>query len=253
MSKKEILNFMNQDVKFKVNEIYPSIYHLVFNTKKDMTSTLVRFQEFYESPEFRNKIFTMPEFIDWYKSSREHKKFSYFSDWSGFNLPSRVLTPFREGDFDPLFNREKAILNQFKGVKGKFYIIATFKSTISQNDEEVIKHELAHAFFYLDPNYNKKVTQILSKVDLSPINHYLKQLGYHHKVFLDEAHAYLLTDLNELKADGVDIKPYSKVIKELNKNFNQTVKQALKEKKSLASLLSEVQALVNVFLNKNNF
>ena len=92
----------------------PHIHLLSFDTQHDLTSTFLRFQEHYESPRFKGEVFTLDEFQDWYiKNSPngiETGKFTYHTDWNGFNIPSHILKPFYEGKFDPLSFDEQAIL-----------------------------------------------------------------------------------------------------------------------------------------------
>ena len=75
-------------------EKYP-IYHVSFPNQYLLAATFLRFQEHYESPKFRGRIFDWEEFMDWY--AEQKGKFSYLQDWSGFNLPSPVFEPFRSG------------------------------------------------------------------------------------------------------------------------------------------------------------
>lgn len=218
----KINNLINSPVKFKVKELIPQVYHLEFKTQKDLTSTLLRFQEHYESPKFRKKIFSFKEFISWYKLTR-NGKFTYFLDWSGFNFPSSVLKPFKDGRFGKLSKREQLVLDQFNNNSNKFYIIATYKSKNYKNDLEVKKHELAHSLFYLNKKYQKKVLNILSKVNIKPIHKYLKKIGYHQSVWTDESHAYLLTDTDSLRLEKIDLKPYLKAIIQLEKNYQKYI------------------------------
>ncbi len=199
--------------KIEINEIFPDIFHLEFETQEDLTSTLMRFQEYFESPKFRGKIFTVKEFIEWYATT-SNGEFTYFKDWNGFNFPSYVLKPFYDKKFTGLTKKEKHILNIFKNKTGKFYVIGTHKKK-----KKTLSHEIAHAFFYSHPEYKQRVEDILAKVDLSPIYDALSTFGYHKSVFLDEAHAYLATGYEDLVKEGVNIKKYTNVIKKLEKNY----------------------------------
>lgn len=198
---KHILRAVNSPIKIKSTEFFPNIYHLQFKNQKDLTSTLIRFQEHYESPKFRNKVFSIEQFVNWYRS--EKKRFTYFSDWSGFNFPSYVLKPFYAGDFI-VTEREKEVLNHFQGLKKDFYVIGTYKSKCPTSDKATKKHEIAHALFYLNKKYQKEVRHELSKINLKPLYKYLKELGYHDDVLLDESHAYLLTEPDDLISKGLD-------------------------------------------------
>jgi hypothetical protein len=152
------------------------------------------------------------------------RKVYVFLRWSGFNFPSYVLKPFYEGKFDTLSAREKQILEAFKEEKGLFYIIATYKDKNQEDFMGTKKHEIAHSQYYLNKNYNKSVNSILSNLNLKPIFSYIKSLGYHQSVFLDEAHAYLLTDSDSLVEAGIKLDKYSKTIIALEKNYKNKVK-----------------------------
>lgn len=188
-----------------LTRIADGIYHLNFPTQHLLASTFLRFQEHYESPKFAGKAFTWKEFAAWYKA--EYGAFSYFEDWSGFNIPSRVLDAFYRGDFDPLTRRESAFLDLFRSVEGRFYIIGTYTEKV---DEGTLRHETAHGLYYRDDEYRARAQKILETVDLEPIYAILTELGYGPNVLEDEAHAYLGDDLGFLKKKGVDIRKYRK-------------------------------------------
>jgi hypothetical protein len=209
---------LNSSIKFKVNEIAPKIFHLQVKSQRDVTSTLLRFQEFYESPKFKGKIFSVDEFITWYRTTRRGK-FSYFSDWTGFNFPSSVLDPFKDGSFGDLTAREKSVLKKFSKEK-KFYLIGTFKGTSKKTDQGILNHEIAHAMFYLNPKYKKEVLKVLAPLKLAPIFRYLKNQGYHKDVYLDEAHAYLL-DLQDLVVSGIQRLQFVEASEKLIKIFHK--------------------------------
>ncbi|HVY01919.1 MAG TPA: hypothetical protein VHA12_04110, partial [Candidatus Nanoarchaeia archaeon] len=101
----------------KLREIYPNIFHIQFSTRLLLTSTFLRFQEHYESPKFRGKIFSLEEYKKWYISNspkgKETGKFTYYEDWSGFNIPGHVLEPFFQGKFDPLSLEEQHFIKLF--------------------------------------------------------------------------------------------------------------------------------------------
>ncbi|MGV8162513.1 MAG: ABC transporter ATP-binding protein [Candidatus Nanoarchaeia archaeon] len=187
----------------KLNEIIPGIYHMQFKTQYEQNSTLLRFQEYYESPKFKGKVFTLKEFKDWYIQSTELGKkhgFNYYSYWQGFNFPSSNLKLFLKGKFDPLSKKEKEFLKIIKSInKKKFYIITTFGRAKILLDH----HEIAHGLFYMDNYYKKQVRQIMKKLttkENQTLERYLsKQMGYHKSVIEDEMQAYLLCELSGLK------------------------------------------------------
>ena len=60
-------------------------FHLIFGKQTDMTLSLLRLQEYYESPEFCGKRFTLEEFIEWYID--KFHEFSYITETGGMNIP----------------------------------------------------------------------------------------------------------------------------------------------------------------------
>ncbi|MGE0076343.1 MAG: hypothetical protein AB7S48_00635 [Bacteroidales bacterium] len=185
-------------MKIEVVKITDKILLLIFENQQAITSTFLRFQEHYESPEFRGKVFTLNEFKEWYSSLKG--EFSYYTDWNGFNIPSYVLKPFYEGQFNPLSEKEKMLLDLLKNFKDKFYVIGIHKNIKSVSD--LLAHEVAHGLFYTDRDYHNSVTKILSEFNLNDIKTELTSKGgYHEEVLDDEVHAYSLDSINELNAE----------------------------------------------------
>lgn len=188
-------------MKIELKKITNQIFLLIFKTRYDLTSTFLRFQEFYESPKFRGKLFTLEEFKQWYiRNSPKGKKtgkFTYYSDWSGFNIPSFILKPFYKGKFNPLSKKEKKLLNLFKRKKSLFYILGVNKE--SKDVKDLFIHELSHALFYTDKNYKLEVRSALNLFDLKSLKKELVLKGYHEKVLEDESHAYALSPNKKMK------------------------------------------------------
>lgn len=206
---------------FEVEQIAPDIYHLHFTKGERMADALMRIQEYYESPKFRGKYFTREEFLDWYK--KEKKGMTYIYNWKeeGFNVPNSALGPFCEGHFDPLTQDEQTILDYFKDNKNHFYIIATAKDS----SPGMLNHEIAHALYYLNPEYKKEVDTILSKYDLTAVKTFLTTnpdyASYHEAVLDDETHAYLAYHSDELAKFGVDLAPYKEAIVQLQEVYKK--------------------------------
>lgn len=201
---------MNLEGLANIEEVVEDIVHLNFPTQELLCSTFLRFQEHYESPKFKGKIFTLDEFKEWY--TIEKGSFSYYTDWSGFNIPSYVLNPFYEGKFNPLEEKEKAFLEYFKEKQGKFYIIGTYG-----DEQSLLEHEIAHGLFYINDDYREEALKILSKVELFEVYAYLQKLGYHQSVWEDEAHAYLLSDVERFSRK----RDFNKAHKKLKKLFSR--------------------------------
>lgn len=171
------------------------IYHLPFPSQYLLTSTLMRMQEFYESPKYKGKTFTHEEYMDWYATTRGGEM-SYFTDWSGFNIPSWVFGSFEAGDFDPLSKKESELLSLLGGLQTPFYLIATCDRT----KKATLAHEIVHGLFYMQPDYATSVAEALGNCQIAFAEKVLSQMGYHKSVWLDELNAYSLTGY----PDGID-------------------------------------------------
>lgn len=156
------------------------------DSQEELGLTFMRFQEHYESAnlEFRGKIFTQGQLKRWY--SETYGANNYHTTWVGFNFPSSVLIPFKEGLFDPLTTEEKRLLDLFKYRKDNFYIIG------AQNNS-TLRHELSHALYASNLNYKKEIDKLiqLNKHKLKKITRILLNKGYCKEVINDELQAYI--------------------------------------------------------------
>jgi hypothetical protein len=188
----------------------------------------MRFQEYYENPKFKGKIFTHEQFKKWYiKNSPTGKKtgkFTYNNDWWGFNMPSSVFKPFYNGKFDPLSDLEKTFLKRLKPYTNKkFYVITAF----GKINMRILKHEIAHGLFYTNAGYRCEVMKILktvpTKQKMQIFEFFKKHNGYHKDVWTDELHAYILSELelNYLRKKGIDVKQLWGIHRLLNENFKR--------------------------------
>jgi hypothetical protein len=162
------------------------------DSQEELTITFMRFSEFYESPNssFKNNIFTIGQLKNWY--SLTYGADTYHKDWTGFNIPSSVLIPFKQGLFDPLIEEERSFLDLFKYRYDNFYIIG------AQNDS-VLRHELAHALYASSIKYRNSIdTYILKhKSDLKKTSKYIIDKGYCKEVLNDELQAYITDNEDE--------------------------------------------------------
>jgi len=194
-----------------VNQAKYPIFLLSFPNEYLMAATFMRFQEHYESPEFRGRVFDLETFMDWYAG--EHDGFTYFEDWGGFNLPDAALRPFFEGRFDPLTRKETALLDLFRRVPPPYYVIA------GENDENVA-HEIVHGLFYVVPEYGRAVRECLKRYELSKAWRALEEIGYSSAVFDDEVNAYCLTGLYDgLKAAKRTLKAARRELAKIFESF----------------------------------
>ena len=211
----------------EIIKLTEKIFLLVFESQYDITSTFLRFQEHYESPKFRGKIFGLEEFKKWYvqesPNGRETGEFTYYSDWNGFNIPSSVLEPFYEGKFHPLSKKEQMILDIFEKENDKFYIIGVHKEI--EDFQEFLAHETAHGLFHTDENYKKRVLSVLKEHDFSEVREELASMGgYHPAVLDDECHAYAVDGKNSLEA---------KIPKEAQKKLQDVFNKFLEKNKKI--------------------
>jgi hypothetical protein len=208
---------------FTASKLIPDVYFLKFDGTSDMAATMMRFQEFYESPKFRGKRFTRSEFRDWYRKKKG--KFTYYQDWGdGFNIPSSTLEPFYKNEFPYLTDKERKLLRFFRDQKGKpFYIIATAEGSAA----ETFPHEIAHSLYYLNPAYRAEVEAVMRQVNTKPVKDFIyKTYGDYHKAVLDdEAHAWLMNNEEDLAHDGFDTGPYKETIEKLKAVFARYYKE----------------------------
>lgn len=171
-----------------VIKIYPKIYQIDYLTQKELGEAMLRFQEHYESPEFRGKVFNLEEYKEWYMKRTNKDEFTYYKDWSGFNFPSSNLIKFRQGLFDPLTEAEQKIL-KYLPEEDDFYVIGTYAG----GNSGVLHHEILHGMYYTIPEYKKEINEIFAQYDseLDDLKKFIKNMGYHETVVYDEIQAYM--------------------------------------------------------------
>jgi len=216
MKLNDLKSFVNKQGSFSTEELIPNLFIIKHKNRKQSALTFIRFQEYYESPKYKNKKFSIDEFYNYYKKT--HGSFSYHKDWAGFNFPSHVLHSVNNSM--DLTVREKQIFNLLKSID-RGYIIGVNKN----EPKNTYRHEIAHGLYFLNKEYKKEVKKILNGKNLNPIKKVLKKMGYHNSILTDEVQAYLCFDLNDLKQFGLNIKPYDGLRKELKKVFRKYFKR----------------------------
>lgn len=198
---------------FSLIEIRPQVFHLRFDSRRELGMAFLRYTEFYESKydHLREHKFTLVQQQSAY--CRDHlgspdADWSYTSDWSGYNIPASVIKDVHDlGIPDP--NHYDALMAGVYGmIQGatlgkKAYLIGT------TTDAEVstLNHELTHAMYYLDDAYSSAAGDLIYK---SParilLEKALYKAGYPRKVAVDEIQAYLTTGkytaFDELECQG---------------------------------------------------
>lgn len=175
----------------KKKEILPKIFLLEFDNQVNLMTTFCRFQEHYESPEFRGRIFSLDEFKEWY--AKTYGEWSYYTDWNGCNIPSYILKPFIEGKFDPLTQEEQKLVNLFKNLDHPYYVIGVHK------EHDALLHETAHGLYYTNEEYKKKVDDVLKNYETDDFEKELLKIGYCEEVLADEVHAYALSGSKKIE------------------------------------------------------
>lgn len=188
------------------------IFLVRFATQYALASTFLRIQEHYESSRFRNRVFSLEQFMDWYAA--RNGAFTYYEDWSGFNVPSTAFEAFYQGKFDPLTRKEQRLLRLFRHEPTPFYVIGVAA-------DADLTHELAHALFFTRPAYRHAVRAAVREYDTTTVEKRLAALGYHRRVLIDEVHAYLIARTEPL---GVPIGRLAPLRKTLRAIFRRHAK-----------------------------
>jgi hypothetical protein len=169
------------------------------DSQKELGETFIRFQEYYESPskKYRNKIFTVGDIKNYY--SLQYGADLYSDLWIGFNFPSSVLIPFKQGLFDPLTSQEKELLGLLKYRNDKFYIIG------AQNNS-TLRHELSHAMYGYDSRYKNEIDIYISKnkKGFNKVSKHILKKGYDKSVLNDELQAYITDNDDDFIRSNLD-------------------------------------------------
>ena len=207
-------------VKFSLEEVIPRIYHLHFDSQYALAMHFLRAQEYYESPKFRGKRFTIVEFMEWYSKEHGNGAFTYPNDWTGFNVPStsllevygkKVVIP------DPNYYDEfmQAVVGYVDthAQRQPFYLIGTYG-----DNPRAFDHEMAHGLYFVDATYRQDMVKCLKDFRIrypetwDRTKEILREMGYHEDVLEDEMQAYYSTGLcTELESLVISSNSFEKV------------------------------------------
>ena len=185
-------------------KIARGIFVVRFENQYQLASTFLRFQEHYESSRFRNRVFSLEEYMDWYAAT--FGAFTYFEDWSGFNVPSTAFEAFYPGQFDPLLRKEERLLRRFRNERTPYYVIGI------ASDAD-LQHEVAHALFFTRPAYRAAVLTAMHSYDTASLKKRLAAMGYHPQVLADEVHAHLVAPAGSLGGGDKRLAPLQKKLR----------------------------------------
>lgn len=183
---------------YSFSKLHNAIFLIEFDNSYDLAMHFLRPQEFYESPEFAGKIFTILDFIEKYSKDNENK-FTYADDWCGFNVPSYIIKRLYASHIPDLNKYDEFMKGIYKFIYENetqdFYLIGA-----KRGDTETIDHELAHALYYIDADYKSKQSANLNKLMDNGSGDYEKikdtlvsYMKYGEKTIVDEMQAYLST------------------------------------------------------------
>jgi hypothetical protein len=191
------------------SKLADGIYLLRFKTQYQLAATFLRVQEHYESPRFSGRIFSLEQYMDWY--AQRFGNFTYYQDWTGFNVPSNALQAFYQGKFDPLSEKEKRLLRLFKSLREPFYVIGIH----DHGEAGDLTHELAHALYFTDAAYGRAVRAAMRAFDTAALAREIARVGYARHVIPDEVHAYLVAPSGKLGARTRSLGPLRRRLRAL--------------------------------------
>ena len=145
----------------------PGIILITEYSQFEIAMAFMRLQEFYECRDLerQGKFFTLEEVVENYAQNGPTGKFSYLDDWAAFNVPGDVVDRFRKMYKHDLSARETAFmlaidrtLTQEENARhnGKYYVIGSCSELYED-------HELAHAMYFLYPEYRADAERIMKK------------------------------------------------------------------------------------------
>ncbi len=204
---------------YSLIEVKPSIFLMKFESAYDLAMHFLRYQEYYESPneQFRDKAFTIIDFMEWYAKDNGRACFTYPKDWSGYNLPQNVIREVLDlgiPDYNKYDDEMQTLYRQIIKTHPKFYLIGA-----CNDDDDTIQHEIAHGLFYTDIQYKKQMTALVKALDQKKragIFKHLGNMGYAEHVYVDECQAYLSTGVCWTGNWKRIQKPFIKVFEEFN-------------------------------------
>lgn len=208
------------------------VWAVYSDTQPEIGKAFCRFQEYYENSELRGrKDLTVRDIEKWWTKTREDGcADSYYDFWVGFNIPGRI---FLELTMSPLFRTGASVKEFFCNLVGfpSFHseedqllalisdlsldeIQSSYFIGLSKTRDDIVEHELAHAFFSTNAIYKSSQLRniaLLPKDMYESIRNELITMGYHPGVVHDEIQAYMSTDIDNLNNtfDTPDVKQYT--------------------------------------------
>lgn len=190
----------------KLSQPVPQCLLIEFDNKKHLALSFCRIQEFYESnnPKLKGREFSFYEFIK--EQMADDGKIKYFNHWDGYNFNDKVYRQWLPWDRTDHERAMIAFMESKLDMDQPFYVIGS-----RGGDKGTIKHEIAHALYYLDLAYKSNAQALIGRFSFEYPYEYRKfkaelfAMGYAEEVIADEMQAYLSTsNLYDLRKFGVD-------------------------------------------------
>ena len=196
----------------KSKKLTKNIVLFTFPTRKELTLHFFRIQEFYESPKkslFKKK-FSVFDFLN--ESMNAKGEIDYFSYWTGFNIPGDFVNKWWVMNGRDSTPAEQALFNRLHqsniDFSKPYYIIGAL-----HKDEDVIKHEIAHALYYTNTKYATEMNDLIydffktDRKNYCKVEKRLNKMGYGKNVIKDEIQAYLSSEKSSYLKKEFDITP----------------------------------------------
>jgi len=223
-----IYNINTPLVSGNITRVVPNIYAVVIKNDYDRGMLFCRYQEYYESQykEIRGKFFTLEYFMKLYVKKNKKQFFTYHDDFAGYNIPSHKFKEAYElfKNCDDEYNSVMKIIFEICSEHSKsdcdFYVIG-----IDKTNGELFEHEFAHALYYTNKEYKRRMDYIINNIDKNiflKIKGVLIKIGYSNKneIIYDEIQAYLSTGLVK-QLNLKSIKPLCKEFSDIYGQFRK--------------------------------
>jgi hypothetical protein len=229
---------MKHLVNYSINIVEPNIFAVIIKDQYERAMTFCRVQEFYESPnkKFKNKSFSIWEYMDWY-SKKGKKGFSYPADWSGFNFPVSVILDCYKRHWmntgDPeLFETpyDEVLYNIVRAITDKVGLSNCHNGYVIGTDKlggSLFEHEICHAKYHTDKKYKRAVNCVTRRLKRGLPEHYkilkknILNMGYSASVVDDEIQAYMQYGASDHKfSSGIE----GSIINSIRKMYTDSIK-----------------------------
>ena len=159
--------------------IEPLMQVLVYPTQYQLMYSLGRFQEFYENPELRDKVFSREDLQEWQPD--------YYVRWNGCNFPWKVVAEFNRLRFVPDAHEQEFL----RIVLPLRYVVGVHLG-MGEEMAGTMRHERMHAYYASDGDYRNRLQGLADKETAisTRVFEALLKRGYGHNVLLDEYQAW---------------------------------------------------------------